>query len=452
MPYSGILPLGMLFFVAVTWAEAPDCGARAGNDDQRLTELLATQHAFDPTVGEADYEQLAERVLARFAALWCDRDYGGALADADDAVVRLRLRAVQMAAFHDQPDWVLARLRAAVAQAHARGLAGADAVRDLLAAYQAADRYEEAREVRAEYAGLDLPDVPRRVPPAEAPTTDARLVWRAEQSSGRMVGEWQRLAGAQLLVVTSPACGFCREAVQALLSDETLAPLMRERALWLAQAHMNNRFDALAAWNERHPDAPTLLVDDPRAWPVASFASTPRFHFLRDGEIVHTLAGWRGGSASLSAIADGFQRLDLLDVSDLPGDAFAYADRPAPARGCPERDEARDRIRGRALIHTRDDLERHLAELEAGADSPLGSLSTEGRKRFIDSMRFGADGDLLGFGYGELEAELEPGEIYRLTALFGHQYHFAGLLFDPDLLSEEEQALRAMLNCRMSDP
>lgn len=441
-----VLLLPFVFLSVSVLAAEPDCEPGGLDDDERLTELSAVSHESDPAA--SDFDALGQRMLASFGSLWCDREYGADLSEASDAVVSIRLRAARSTAFYARPDWVLERLRAVVDEARSRGLADSDDLNNLFTAYQVAGRFERARALRDRYPDAGLPEVPRVVAAGEPPSDDARKVWRVDGEGNRLRGDWLTLHGPRLLIVTSPGCSFCRAAVKSLLADDVLSPLMRENAVWLAGPSMNNSFAAVARWNGEHPDAPTLLVDDADDWPVDDLSFTPQFHFMRDGEVVHSLTGWRGGPDALGALAEGFDRLGLLDVSQLPDDVFAYADKPSYTRGCPERDEARERIRERAEIGTREQLERHLEGIEAGDDSPLEKLSTEGRKRFVAGMRFGEDGRLMGLNFSELEAQLEPREIYTVTSLFGRQYGFAGVLFDADLLSEEERELKAMIECR----
>jgi hypothetical protein len=426
-------------------AAAPACEPDSRSDDERLTALLAIPNAHDHA--EDDFSQLVASVSRGFGALWCGEAYGEGLQGASDAEVAIRLRAARSAAFYAREAWILERFRSVVQAAHARGLADSEDVSDLFKAYQAAGRFEAARRIRATYPHVELPEVPSVVEPDGPQPEAGRKVWRVDGEANRLRGEWLSLDGPALLIVTSTGCGFCRMAARELLANEVLAPLMRRHAVWLAEPSMGDTFQSVARWNEHFPAAPTLLVDEPSAWPIPGFNITPRFHFVRGGEIIHTLAGWQGGPEALQAIADGFDRLGLLDASQLPGDVFADAAGGAVSRGCPEQKEALERMRVRAPIGTRKDLDRHLAELKTGADSPLRLFSTEGRKRFLADIRFRDDGTLLGFSHGELEAQLEPREIYEVTALFGHQYFYAGRLFDPALLDAEEQRLKSMLRC-----
>jgi hypothetical protein len=53
------------------------------------------------------------------------------------------------------------------------------------------------------------------------------------------------------------------------------------------------------------------------AWSTAEWAPLdlhrmPVFHFLRDGEIVHSVIGWRGAE-SQAEVADGLRRVGLID-------------------------------------------------------------------------------------------------------------------------------------------
>lgn len=443
--------IGLCFLLGLLSAPAfamdAGCEQTQRSDDERYTELQAVKNEFDPARGSVD--DLDDEIAGHFRSLWCDSEYGAGLEQAEDAVVSLRLRAARTVSFYARPDWVLERLRAVVEEAHDRGLVDSGELRNLFTAYQAAGRYEAAREIRANYPGAGLPEVPQVVPPPDGAPGNARLIWRVDGEANRLQGEWLAMDGPQLLVVTSPGCNFCKAAAEDLTTDEVLSPLMRRHAHWLAGPTMNNTFHSVVHWNEHRPLVPTMLVDDPDDWPVSNFGSTPQFLFLRDGEVIHTLVGWHGGPEALEAIADGFDRLGLLDASQLPDDAFAYAQKLAQTRGCPERAEALEKMRQRAPIMTREALERHLARIEAGADSPLTEFTTEGRKRFVSNMRFRDDGSLMGFGYGELKAQLEPHEIYEVTALFGQQYFYAGRLFEVDMLSEAERELKAMFECEV---
>ncbi|MFN2333671.1 MAG: hypothetical protein ABR550_04520, partial [Wenzhouxiangellaceae bacterium] len=400
----------------------------------------------DDAVNGSDLSELREIHAERFEVLWSDYDYGAGLEEASDAAVMLRMRAAGTGAFYEPADWVLERYRAALAEAHTRGIATEEHFRDLFDAYLAASCHDQASALAQNYPDIDLPEVPEVVPPESAPSDSARTLWRVADDPLRLEGFHVELDAQKLLIVSSPGCGFCRMAARALPGDKVLGPLMREHAIWLVEKSASNTYLRMLRFNREYPEAPHYFVDDPDEWPVPGFNATPRFHFAERGEVRETLAGWRGGSEALWAIARSFESIGLLDTGSLPEDAFAYADEQIGPDRCPTREEARKMIAERAPVVTGEDLDAHLALLRAGGDSPLLALSPEARKRLVDSVRFGSYG-VLGFRIDDVRAHLEPLQIHAIASLFGLQPTYAEILFPADLLSEEDKNIKAMLEC-----
>ncbi len=411
------------------------------DDDQRFTRLTApiadTPHGLDPT-GEVHAQ--------RFKTLWRDHDYGAGLGDASDDAVRLRLRAAGTVAFYRPADWVLYRYRAALAEAHERGIATDGHYSDLFDAYLAASRHDDAERMRERYPDVDLPEVPEIVPPSPAPSENARTLWRVVDGPLRLEGFTVGLDEPRLLIVSSPNCGFCRRAARALPADEVLGPLMREHALWLVSKSSSDTYPRMLRFNREFPEAPHYYVDEPTDWPMPQFSATPRFHFAQAGQIRETLAGWGGGSEALWAIARGFAAIGLLDVDALSDDAFAYADERTGAARCLTRDQALERIAEAAPITTPAELDAHLAGIAAGGESPLLALSAEARKRLVASVRFGRRG-VAGFRIDDVRAQLTPQQIHALASLFGLQHDYAGMLFPEELLDAADRQLKDMLEC-----
>jgi len=410
------------------------------SDDQRFTRLTA------PIDDQLNGTDTAEIHAERFKTLWSDHDYGAGLEGASDGAVLLRIRAAWTAAFYEPIDWVLARYRSALDEAHSRGIATAEHVDDLFDAYLAASRHDLAEELSRSYPDLDLPEIPDIVPPDAAPSDNARTLWRVAEDPLRLEGFHVDLDKPKLLIVSSPGCGFCRMAARALPADEVLGRLMREHTIWLAEKSSNNTYPRMLRFNGEYPEAQHYFVEDPGEWPMPGFNATPRFHFVKDGEIVETLAGWRGGSEALWAIARGFDSIGVLDTGALSEDVFAYADNQGGPGRCRTRDQAMDLIVERTPIMTIEEFDAHLDQMQAGVGSPLLALSSEARKRLIDSIRFGSRG-ANGFRIDDLRAQLEAREIHAVAELFGQQYFLAGMLFPTEMLSEEDKNLKAMLEC-----
>ncbi|WP_372922602.1 hypothetical protein [Roseovarius sp.] len=411
------------------------------DDDQRFTRLTA------PVDEELDDAEASEIRAERFKALWSDHDYATGLAGASDDAVKLRVRAARDTTFAKPVDWVLERYRSALDEAHRRGIANPEQFRGLFDAYLAASRPEQAEGFVESYPELDLPAVPETVPPGEPPSSSAHTLWRVADEPIRLEGFHLELSGPKLLVVSSPGCGFCRMAARALPEDELLGPLMREHAVWLSQKSLNNTYQRILGFNREYPEAQHFFVDDPAEWPVSTFRAFPEFTFVVDGQVRETLFGWRGGSEAMWAIARGFESIGLLDAGALPPDVFAYADDEKSATDhCPTREQAWAEIIDGAAITNREALDTHLAELSEGGDSPLLALSSEARKRLVDSIRFGSRGT-SGFRLDDVRAQLSPLEIYAVASLFGLQVFYAGMFFPVELLSERDRQLKAMYEC-----
>ena len=94
-----------------------------------------------------------------------------------------------------------------------------------------------------------------------------------------------------------------------------------------------------------------------------------------------------------------------------------------------------------APIKSRDDLQRYQTTTPASAN-PLSKLSPAGRQRFLDSLVFNDRGELAGFRYGDLEAELSVSEIYRILSLFGAQ-HTTSLMTKAKVVNKADLAIRA---------
>jgi hypothetical protein len=81
--------------------------------------------------------------------------------------------------------------------------------------------------------------------------------------------------------------------------------------------------------------------------------------------------------------------------------------------------EAQELATALAPIKSRLDLIRYMANNRSNPDNPLNALSPRNKQRFLNSLRFGAEG-LASFSYVELEASgLTVKQAYRLLGLFG---------------------------------
>jgi hypothetical protein len=433
--------------VVLALAAAPAVGAdsKSLSDDERFTRLTAPVVSGDD--GEpAPFEEAAKVSVQRFEALWSDQDYGEDLTDATDEEVSLRLRAASGVVVYSQVEWVVGRLDSVLAEAHTRGIADQGNYHQLFDAYLASFQVDDAAQLQQRYPDIELPEVPEVIAPDGTPSDNGLMVWQVLSDPPGLKGEFIDLERARLFVVNSWGCGFSRHAAKVLADDEVLGPMIREHSVWVAAPSLHNTFRGTARWNNEYPESPTYLVDDPDQWPFASFSFTPQFYFIRNGQVVEQVDGWRGGSQSLRAIAEGFDKLGLLDISSLPEDAFTHADQTSGATPCETRTQALEQIRKQAPIASHEQLETHLANAAETGDSPLLRLTEQARARLIDSLRF-ADKRSPALRLDDAREQLDPPELYELVSLFGLQYFMADSLFPIELLNEAERDLLDRVQC-----
>ncbi|AJQ89147.1 hypothetical protein ACQR5V_04740 [Xanthomonas oryzae pv. oryzicola] len=102
-----------------------------------------------------------------------------------------------------------------------------------------------------------------------------------------------------------------------------------------------------------------------------------------------------------------------------------------------------------APIRSTEQLDRYLAN--ADASSPLALLSPASRKRFIQSLRFNANG-VTTFTYNDIEAELSASQACRLLTLFGIQHALASMRKIRIETQEDEKAMQSCAATRLQPP
>lgn len=294
------------------------------SDKELLSKLLAPIEMPDGT--NPPYAKQRDVYMERFRSLWCDYAFESeGLAEASDEAVDIRLRSAAHAVRAIPSDWTLSRFRAALDEADARGLAKPSQYHNLFNGYLAASNQKAAQTFRKAYPEVGLPEVPDLVKPTDVPDLPARLVWGVDGKSAQLKGMWTEVNRPQLLIVTTPNCGFCKIAAEQLTAHRMLGPLVQEHALWLSKQSVSDTFWKLADWNQKFPGATTYFVDDPDDWPYIDFSITPQFYFVEDDEVRKTMAGFQGGEEALKQIAEGFVTLGLMDP-DVFSDVFTNAD------------------------------------------------------------------------------------------------------------------------------
>jgi len=249
-------------FEALTQSEGEWDAARHG----RLEE--AYQRSFAPHFARGDLTELETRDVER-------------LFDAADLV-----------SFYTT-DAHVDNLRRALEELSRRGAASARHYQDTYAAYIHWRQFDRADALYREHPAPGMEALPEIIDPIGGESTqptELAVVPDRRALERRVIARDER---TRIIVVSHPNCHFSRNASEAIDADAELSGLFRAHAKWLAPADGNIEFDALQAWNRKHPQSPVSLAYRASEWPQIQLTSTPVFHFFSpDHKLVETISGW----------------------------------------------------------------------------------------------------------------------------------------------------------------
>jgi hypothetical protein len=96
----------------------------------------------------------------------------------------------------------------------------------------------------------------------------------------------------RLVVVSHPLCGFSRNALVALESDEDLKRVLPGNTLFLAPQFGKVYPDIMKRWGKEHPRVAIHIVHQADGWPEISHWNTPNFYAIKHGKVIGRVEGW----------------------------------------------------------------------------------------------------------------------------------------------------------------
>lgn len=117
---------------------------------------------------------------------------------------------------------------------------------------------------------------------------------------------------ALVLVLASPYCHFCQDAIRDIERHPVLGKLMSAHSIWVAPPDDSLDIKFYRKWNQEHPIANTGVLYARGEWPMPKAFRTPVFYFLKQGEPVAKVVGWRGAQ-SIRALEQGMREIGLLE-------------------------------------------------------------------------------------------------------------------------------------------
>ena len=212
----------------------------------------------------------------------------------DDRLQEL-FESTALIAFYAREPSTLLRLQCLYDALDARDLAVDEHHRALRGSLIALQRFDQANALNTR---LNTP--PTVLPAIRGPAPTGRPLL---QLAG--IAHVQRAAlaedGLRVVAVVHPHCGFSRRALQAITTQPEYARLRGQLQLvvpigqaWPGQEMLD--------WNSAHPDLPMQPMVRDASWQAMVTDQTPVFHLLRDGKVIHTVAGWPTEGADLHRI------------------------------------------------------------------------------------------------------------------------------------------------------
>lgn len=153
-------------------------------------------------------------------------------------------------------------------------------------------QFQKAAELAEEYPAVRLVSVPGKI---DAEDADGKALKYYEVLAGAKTAKLRSLdlpAGPSLVIYGDPTCGFTREAVEALASDERTAALFPASAILVTPGY---NFDAVSDWNKDHALKFKVMFAK-KDWGFLKTVYKPGFNFFNNGHPVCYAHGWDGDS------------------------------------------------------------------------------------------------------------------------------------------------------------
>jgi hypothetical protein len=113
--------------------------------------------------------------------------------------------------------------------------------------------------------------------------------------------------GAHVVVISSFGCEFCEAFASALPQEPGLARAFAQHGIWITRPDQSWQLETAQNWNRRHPSVSLLTAFDLAGWPHPDRWSTPWFYFVRDGQVMKLVRGYR--PEAMQELREGFRAI-----------------------------------------------------------------------------------------------------------------------------------------------
>jgi hypothetical protein len=306
-------PLSMILVSEFRWvmlifmfAHAFACRART-----EITSLERRFENFQRIEEEASGPDRARatRIGLAYDAAFTPEHEKGSLSSLNDGDLILLFRASQTAAFYTVDPRHIRHMRSVLGELQRRGRARASDNVKMYEILVKARMLTEARELGKQHP---MPEALPEFREAEDVKADGPTELVVHPTKYELLRQNVALRDPiKVVVVSSPLCHFCKDAMRDIQADPQLRELFRAHAKWLAPQDGRFNLKIIQKWNREHPGQEITVAFRREEWPLIDYWGTPTFYFLEKGALKAKVQGWPKGGRRAELLA-GFRQVGLL--------------------------------------------------------------------------------------------------------------------------------------------
>ena len=293
---------------------------------------LASEPARDPLVqlkllsnnGDLTTREKAEALEHFYADAFRGRQNASYIHTASPSEVEVLFQAANTVSFYTGKSAYAQDMALDLERLSRAGMATGDEYEDLYGAHLEARDFVQAEAVATQHLGGSI-----RSPTVLGTVDSSKPAVLLPRRDGSLQATPVAFAKNQIVIVAHPLCHFTQNAVHYIEQHPGLQRVFAEHSLWVVPPDRKLDTTVVQQWNNHHPALPMSFAYNRFAWPHFDAWDTPVFYFLRDGNLVDTIAGWPTGGHAKD-LNDALARLGLLEQSR---QATAPPSERGPARG-----------------------------------------------------------------------------------------------------------------------
>ncbi|NQZ07862.1 MAG: hypothetical protein HRT35_11935 [Algicola sp.] len=153
---------------------------------------------------------------------------------------------------------------------------------------------------------------PEPLPVINAKAIDQRSLYQVDKNKQSLSQKpFEFPSGGHLVVVSSPICKPCKQAIGWLKSKPAVFDVVVKNSTWITPVFGDMFFDEIKQSHKDYAPIEMKYTYQEGQWPEIEFWGTPSFYFYMDGKLVKQVVGWPGNDRAKALLA-GLKAIALL--------------------------------------------------------------------------------------------------------------------------------------------